>query len=315
MLFEDLQAFVDVARQGSFTHASAENGIATSALSKRVQRLEALMGASLFERQARGVVLTLAGHAFLGRARRLVDEMADLQRGLSGFAQTPSGEVRVALPQRTARLLAPALMERCQQSLPLVRLIVLEGTIAQVHGWLMRGEADVAVSHNPEVGSGFTARELFTEPLFGFARAEGLVDVTPLPELIGIADLAHLPMLLPRRPDTVRLLVERLCAGRGLRPRIAFEADGTATLRGLAERGLGVAIFSLSTTWSDAVEAGALVALPFASPLMCWTPQIVRSRRGEGAVAVHAVHEVMAQEFDALFERGAWPHARRPRGA
>ena len=63
MLFEDLQAFVAVARQGSFSQAAAECGIATSALSKRVQRLEHRVGAALFERRARGVVLTLAGHA------------------------------------------------------------------------------------------------------------------------------------------------------------------------------------------------------------------------------------------------------------
>lgn len=311
MLFEDLQAFVAVARQGSFTHAAAESGIATSALSKRVQRLEHRVGAVLFERRARGVVLTVAGHAFLGRARRLVDEMAELQRGVSGLVQTPSGDVRVALPQRTAGLLAPALVDRCRRELPLVQLTVLEGTSAQVHGWLMRGEADLAVSHNPELGTGYTARPLFTEPLFGFARPAGLADGMPLPEGCGVADLAALPLLLPRRPDPIRLLVERLCAGHGLRARVAFEADGTATLRGMAERGMGMAIFALSTTWSQAVEAGTLSALPFASPLMSWTPHLVRSRRADAALAIHAVHERMAQEIDALFERGAWPHARR----
>lgn len=314
MLFEDLQAFVAVARQGSFSQAAAECGIATSALSKRVQRLEHRVGAALFERRARGVVLTLAGHAFLVRARRLVDEMAELQRDLSGLVQTPSGDVRVALPQRTAGLLAPALVDRCQHELPRVRLTVLEGTSAQVHGWLMRGEADVAVSHNPDVGAGYTTRPLFTDPLCGFARATGLADGTPLPEALGIAGLSVLPLLLPRRPDTIRLLVERLCAGHGLRPRVAFEADGTSTLRGMAERGMGVAVFSLSTTWSQAVEAGTLVALPLTSPLLSWTAHLVCSRRAEGAVAIHAVHERMAQEIDALFARGAWPHARRPRG-
>lgn len=313
MVFEDLRAFVTVARLGSFARAAADLCIAQSALSKRVQRLEHRMGAPLLERHARGVALTEAGHAFLARAQRVVDDVGDMERNLSTFARTPSGQVRVALPQRTAGLVGPPLIERVRQELPLVDLQVLEGTPSNVHGWLVRGEADVAMSYNPEIGSSFAVTPCLVEPLVLFVSAARATQQfqKAVPATCSIADLGVLPLILPRKPNIVRVLVDRLCAGHGVRPHVVYEVDGTSTMRGMVERGMGVAVFGLSTTWSYSVEAGQLLAIPFASPLMNWKLYFVRSRRGDTAVAVQRVHDILEQEVSTLFDRGTWPGARR----
>lgn len=313
VVFEDLQAFVIVARHGSFSLAAAHLCVAQSALSKRVQRLEQRMGSALFERRARGVTLTEGGHAFLARAERLVNELADLERDLSSLVRMPAGEVRIGLPQRTAGLLAPPIIERCLHELPLVNLHVLEGTASNVHGWLMRGEADIAISYNEDTGAGFQVRPVLTEPLFLFVAAHAVTRHFggPAPERCAIADLANVPLLLPRRPNAVRVLVDRLAAGHGVKPRILFETDGTQTLRGTVERGLGASIFSMSTSWSYGVESGSLLAIPFESPLMNWKMFLVRSTRNADAVAISRVHDVVEQEIEKLLHAGAWPYARR----
>lgn len=313
MIFEDLRAFVAVAQHGSFSQAAADLCIAQSALSKRVQRLEHRMGTALFERRARGVVLTEQGTSFLARAQRIVDEVVDMERNLSSFAQTPSGEVRIALPPRTCSLLAPPLIERCWRELPLVKLTVLEGTPSNVHGWLMRGETDIAMTYNSDSGAGYSVMPFFTEPLFLFAAshkaAQQLGD--PLPETCSIADLATLPLILPRKPNVVRVLVDRLCAGHGIRPNIVYETEGTMTLLAMIERGLGVTLFSMSTSWSYAVETGQLVSLPFSSPLVNWKLYLACSRKDIGSVAINRVYEIVTQELDRLLDSGAWPNARR----
>lgn len=313
MVFEDLQAFVIVARHGSFAQAAAHLCVAQSALSKRVQRLERSVGGMLFERRARGVMLTDAGHAFLARAERLVDDLADLSRDLSSLVHMPAGEVRIALPQRTAGLLAPPVIERVLRELPLVNLHVLEGTASNVHGWVMRGEADIAASYNEDVGTGFTVRPVLVEPLFLFCAQQSAsrLFAGPAPERCSIAQLAALPLVLPRRPNPVRVLVDRLTGGHGLKPRIVFETDGTSTLRGLVERGLGMSIFSMSTSWSYAVESGTLLAIPFESPLMNWKMFLVRSNRNMDAVAISRVHEIVEQEIERLLHSATWPNARR----
>jgi LysR family nitrogen assimilation transcriptional regulator len=313
LVFEDLQAFVIVAQHGSFAHAAVHLCVAQSSLSKRVQRLEQRMGGALFERRARGVALTDAGHAFLPRAERLVDELADLTRNLSSLVHMPAGEVRIALPQRTAGLLAPPVIERCLRELPQVNLHVLEGTASNVHGWLMRGEADIAIGYNEDVGAGFTVRPVLVEPLFLFCAVQAMDKhfSGPPPDRCSIADLGTVPLVLPRRPNPVRVLVDRLAIGHGVKPHILFETDGTNTLRGLVERGLGLSIFSMSTTWSFAVESGTLLAVPFASPLMNWKMFLVRSTKNVDAVAISRVHDIVEQEIERLLHAGAWPNARR----
>lgn len=315
MIFEDLRAFVAVARFGSFAQAAADLCVVQSALSKRVQRLERRMGAALLERHARGVALTPAGQAFLVRAQRLVDEVADMERNLSSFGETPAGEVRIALPQRTCGLLAPPVIERCLKELPLVNLEVLEGTPSNVHGWLMRGEADLAMTYNPDLGAGFRVAPVLVEPLvlFGAPRALAAHYGDTLPSHCALTDLASLPLILPRRPNIVRVLVDRLAAGHGLRPNVLYETDGTATTRGLVERGMGFTIFSASTTWSYSVESGHMVTLPFASPLVNWKLYLVRTRKDVNPLAIGRVQALVEQELEQLIERGAWANARRIR--
>ena len=312
MVFEDLKAFVVVARNGSFARAAADLCIAQSALSKRVQRLEHAAGTQLLERRARGVALTVAGHAFLMRAQRLVDELSDMERNLSSFVQTPSGEVRLALSQRTCELVAPPVIQRCRDELALVNLQILEGTPSNVHGWLLRGEADIALTYNRDLGGGFAIEPIFFEPLFLFiatSAATSHFGRAP-PVSCALEDLSRVPLVLHRKPNAVRVLVDRLCAGHGIKPNITYETDSTATMRGMVERGMAAAIFSLNTSWSYLVESGQLIALPFASPLVNWKLHLARTDRGASAVAIDRVAEIVAQELRILVDSGCWPNAR-----
>jgi Transcriptional regulator len=312
LIFEDLSAFVAVARHGSFARAAVDLCIAQSALSKRVQRLEQRVGVPLLERRARGVALTEVGQVFLARAERVVAEVADMERNLSAVTHTPSGEVRVAMPQRSCALLAPPLIERCRAELPLVDLQVLEGTPAHVHAWLLSGEADIALAYNPELGAEFWIKPVLVEPLylFGASPAVARKRGTPLPEVCSLSDLANYPLILPKKPHSIRVLIDRLCAGHGVRPNIIYEAEGTHTIRGMVERGMGYTVFSKSG-WKYAVDSGALAVAPFSSPLVNWRLCIVRHRKDISAVAVNRVNEILEQELDALVVSGAWPYARR----
>src|SRR5438552_733889 len=90
MFFEDLNAFVKVVEHGSFSKAAIDLSIAQSALSKRVQRLEAKLGAALLVRRSRGVTLTDAGRALLIRAKKVMDDVVDIENNLSSIAPTVS---------------------------------------------------------------------------------------------------------------------------------------------------------------------------------------------------------------------------------
>ncbi len=316
MLFEDIQAFVNVARHGSFAQAAVAMSIAPSALSKRVGRLEHRVGSTLFVRRARGVELTEAGLAFLERARELVETMEDIESNLSAYVMTPTGRVRVTMPQRTCAELAPPVLRRCRDELPLVNLVLMEGTPGDVHSWITEGEADLALVFNGEFGSNFEVRPLMTEPLYlvapepETARANGIT----VPEVCAIEDLARLPLLLPPRPSSLRVLVDRICQGHGVRPNIVYEVAGTHTIRSLVTHGLGVTIFSFSA-WSYLAESTLLRRIPFTSPRLNWRLNLVRSRASSKALAVNRVAAILEEEFYRLLDRGFWPGAKRVEAA
>lgn len=312
MLFEDIQAFVNVARLGSFTRAAASASIAQSALSKRVSRLERRVGAELMLRLPRGVELTETGRAFLQKAQALVGEMEDIERNISAYVLTPSGRVRVAMPQRSCAQLAPTLFKRCKQELPLVELELMEGTPGDVHLWISEGQADLALVYNGEFGTDFDVKPLMVEPLYLIAPNILTAQACDIEvgDVCSIQDLGRLPLILPPRPSSLRVLVDRLCQGNGVRPNLVYEVAGTHTIRSLVASGVGTTIFSLSA-WTYLTEAGILRRVPFSTPLMSWRMFMVRRRGSREAVAVSRVASVLEQEFVRLLDEGSWPGARR----
>jgi DNA-binding transcriptional LysR family regulator len=93
---EGLRALVAVAEAGSFSAAGRVLRLSTNAVSQRVAKLEARLGARLFERTTRLVRLTPAGERLLVRARRVLEELSLAE--LEVEAGHLSGTVRLALP-------------------------------------------------------------------------------------------------------------------------------------------------------------------------------------------------------------------------
>lgn len=80
---------------GSFSGAAIELGITTPAVSKRLTNLEARLGVRLLNRTSRRINLTPEGELYLGRARRILVEIDDLERLLTQSTDAPKGLLRV----------------------------------------------------------------------------------------------------------------------------------------------------------------------------------------------------------------------------
>ena len=93
--FKDLELFVAVAEAGSIARAAERCHTVASAVSKRLSDLEESFGTALLTRGARGVELTSAGHAFLVKARKLLDQAAQLDEEIEKHSAGMRGQVRV----------------------------------------------------------------------------------------------------------------------------------------------------------------------------------------------------------------------------
>src|SRR5215213_10144673 len=121
-----LRTFVAVAEAGSLGAAAAVLRTAQSALTRHVQALEHACRSPLFQRTARGVVLTEAGRLLLPRARLLLAGLEEAMAEVGELNREPGGRVRLAAPPSLADILYPPLAARVLERLPRVRLELRE---------------------------------------------------------------------------------------------------------------------------------------------------------------------------------------------
>jgi len=110
--FNDLVAFLAVARERSFTKAAGKLGVSTSALSHTVRGLEERLGLRLLTRTTRSVAPTLAGERLLQTVGHRFDEIETEIEALSELRDKPAGTIRITTAEHAANtVLAPALVK------------------------------------------------------------------------------------------------------------------------------------------------------------------------------------------------------------
>jgi DNA-binding transcriptional LysR family regulator len=94
--FNDLQAFLVVAREGSFTKAAGQLGVSQSALSQTIRGLEARLGLRLLTRTTRSVAPTEAGERLLATVGPRFEEVEAELAALSELRDKPAGTIRIS---------------------------------------------------------------------------------------------------------------------------------------------------------------------------------------------------------------------------
>src|SRR3954447_16866299 len=98
----DLQAFLAVPREQSFTKAATKLGVSQSALSHTVRGLEAQLGLRLLTRTTRSVAPTAVGERLLATMGPLLDEIGTGMAALSEFREKPAGTIRITTGEHAA---------------------------------------------------------------------------------------------------------------------------------------------------------------------------------------------------------------------
>ena len=110
--------------------------------------LEEELGAELFHRTGRGVVLSEAGKLFEQYARGILDTVDSAKVAIQGLGAPPVGHVTIGMPSSIATVLAVALVQDFRTAFPNVSLKVMEGYSGHVLEWLAAGRLDIAVLHD-----------------------------------------------------------------------------------------------------------------------------------------------------------------------
>ena len=251
MDLKQLEYFVRVAEMGSFTRAATALDIAQPALSRQVRLLEVELRQNLLTRNGRGAVPTEAGKLLLAHGRGILHQVERAREELGRVRGSLAGRVAVGLPTSVARVLTVPLTRAFRQQMPEATISISEGLSVALQESLVNGRLDIAVLYNAQPSNDFEISPLHEEELLLVQfRPPGLPEDPP-PGPIALRDLAQLPLVIPSRPNAIRMQVESELANLGQRLKIALEIDGVSAILDLVADGAGSAVLSRNAVSSS----------------------------------------------------------------
>jgi len=232
-----LEYFLEAARQRSFTRAAAKLNLAQAALSEQMRKLEAHLGAKLFDRGRQETTLTPAGETLRAHAEALLAQAAEARRAVCDLVAMKSGRLAVgAIPSVSACLL-PAAVAAFRRKHPQVELALHEGTSEAVAQWVEARKIELGVVQLPSPGDAFEVTPLLEESFVLLVPVGHPLARRRAPKL---ADLAKESFVFYK--GRARDVAQDACRSAGFEPRTACESGELETVRSLVAADLGVAL-------------------------------------------------------------------------
>jgi DNA-binding transcriptional LysR family regulator len=253
-----LRVFTEVLARGSFSGAAEALSYTQSAVSQAIATLEAETGATLIERDRRGLRPTAAGAALAEHAEGILARLEAAEDDLAAILGVRRGRLRMASFPTAGATLMPLAVATFRAKHPEVELSLAEGEPEEIVPRLKEGEFDLALLFEfrgvgEALGSGLHTVELLEDPMH-----------VALPARHPLADkpalrLEHLngeAWVQTSASSPCARHVVRCCHAAGFEPTVSFESDDYLTVQGLVAAGVGVALIpelALSNVRDDIV--------------------------------------------------------------
>jgi DNA-binding transcriptional LysR family regulator len=264
MLRTSIHYFAAVVKHGSIRAAAETLHIAQSAISRQLQALEHEVGASLFERRARGVVLTDAGEILNSYVRGALFEVERVRSEIEALRGLHRGHVRVCTVESHIDDFVSESIDRFRSSHPGVAFQVATAGSDRVVQSIRSGEADIGICFN---------QDLTPDIRCVYQQREGILAVMtpthPLASLrnLSLAQLAEWPVGLSMRWSGTRKLIDTASAGAGIAFIPILETNSISLLHRFALSGQGIA-FLVKAACIDSLSMRRLVAVPLKDPIL-----------------------------------------------
>ena len=242
MTLNQFTSFAAVAKHLSLTKASAELRVSQPSITQQLKQLEEHQGTKLYRRLSKGIEITEAGHAFLGKIVPILEQISKLENGFR--PSTPKPEVqalRIGGTFSSSAFLLPSLLSRFQNRFPRAQLELRTGVSAHLERLVFGAVLDLAVIPQPA-----RSKDLISEPL----RRERLVCFAPAQHRLAkknrveISDLISEPLIMRGGKGiaaTTETALKQIRA-QGWKINIAMRCDDPMAIKAAVRHGMGVGV-------------------------------------------------------------------------
>ena len=260
MTLRQLEVFLAVAREKSFSRAATRIHSSQPTLSEHVSELEGELGKKLFFRQGRGreVTMTEAGRVFEQYAAAAVSAVEGARQALADLDGLAHGSLLVGASTTPGLYVMPRLVAAFRAKYPGVDLKLQIANSQAIEGRVRERELDLGIVGGHAISPGqkcLTAGMLdelvlIVPPTHGWAKRREIA-----PQL-----LADESLLLREEGSATRSVTERTLLRAGIRFRVAMELDHTEAIKQGVMTGLGIAFVSTYAVRGE-IATGRLCAL------------------------------------------------------
>lgn len=301
MDLKQLEYFVRVAEMGSFTRAAIALNVAQPALSRQIRLLEVELRQNLLKRNGRGASPTEAGQLLLEHGRGILHQVKRAREELARARSGHTGRVALGLPPSVARVLTVPLTRAFREKMPDAQLSISEGLSASMQENLLSGRLDIALLYNATSTPGLELWPLVQEELWLVQpRPPGLLEDPPPPP-ISLKEVSQIPLVIPSRPNAIRMHVESEMAEQGCRPQIALEIDGVTAILELVADGAGSAILSRNAV-TRSIMPSAFVTRPISEPQLSIQLSTAVSSQRPSTMTQQATLNLIREKAQQLLE-------------
>ncbi|NMA99762.1 MAG: LysR family transcriptional regulator [Phyllobacteriaceae bacterium] len=254
-----------LAETGSIGRAAEREGIASSAVSRRVSDLEARLGVVLFDRSAHGVRLTKAGEAYAEGCRTVLRSIADLDAIMTDFGSGQRGSLRLACTSSALTGRLPELLAKFATRHPGIEINISEMGAAKALLALDEGQADVAIVSDNYDFTRFDIKPFEDERIWVLVPPEHPLaeDIEPR-KAIPFGQLLDHPIVGIHHAGSLDRLLAEAAAKAGRELIEALRVESFPALVRMVEAGFGIGF--LRSTSLHLLAGTDLVCAPLAEP-------------------------------------------------
>jgi DNA-binding transcriptional LysR family regulator len=284
----DLRAFVAVVDLEGFHRAAEALNLSQPALSRRIQRLEAAVGAALLERTTRRVALTTVGREFLPLVRRMLDEFDSSLFAMRDVGRERRGLISLACVPTAAFYFLPSVIARFNEQYPNIRFRILDLSANEGLESVARGEVEFGINLLGASDPELTFEPLIEDPFVLACRRDH-----PLAQRRSLSwsDREGQPLVAVSRTSGNRILLDAALVRTGVSLSWSYEVTHLSTSLGLVEAGLGISVLPQLAT--PQAEHPIIVTRPIGNPEVSRTIGVVRRRGGRLAPAAERFLEML----------------------
>jgi DNA-binding transcriptional LysR family regulator len=258
MLNTALKYFLEVVNNGSLTVAAQALHVAPSAVSRMIRKLEDEYDTVLFDRHARGMVLTESGQLLAAYARRAYLDAERARSDIRDLSEVGQRLVKISANQAFGRELLPRLIGEFRKTEPTVhfQLDILQS--GEINRRVREGKDDIGVSYSLSAPEGVQVQYVGILPVCAIMPPHH-----PLARrgTVTMQEVAGYPVALMGHGSTIRFIVDLCCMHEGIDLNVVMTSNNMGALQNLS-RTYGPIIFGSRLTVLAGIQRGELAALP-----------------------------------------------------